>query len=64
MDTLLISNRVYLNSEQQPGFFSGGILISYRNGRINRIFSSLLAVDVYLLHNEAEVSVVTIPSNP
>ncbi|XP_055634293.1 allantoinase, mitochondrial [Toxorhynchites rutilus septentrionalis] len=55
MDTLLISNRIYLNSEQKHGFISGGILISHKDGKVSRIFSSLLAVDVYLLHNEAEV---------
>lgn len=55
MDSLYVSNRIYLNSEQHPDLFSGGILVSCADGKVYEIFHSQEEVQEYLLTNDAEV---------
>lgn len=55
MDTLYIGNRIFVNSEQYPDFFAGGILVSGVDGKVTLILESPKDVDQYLEYNEAEV---------
>lgn len=55
MDTLYVSNRIFINSDQYPEQFAGGILVSGIDGKVVQIFDKPENVQDYLKDNEAEV---------
>ncbi|XP_053696986.1 allantoinase [Sabethes cyaneus] len=55
MDSLFVSNRIFLNSDRYPDLFAGGILVSGVDGKVARIFAQPNDVLSYLLKHDAEV---------
>lgn len=56
MDTLYVSNRIFLNSDQRPELFAGGILVSGIDGKVSKIFDTPKEVQDYMIENEVDVS--------
>ncbi|XP_055523063.1 allantoinase [Wyeomyia smithii] len=55
MDSLFVSNRIFLNSKRYPDLFAGGILVSSVDGKVARIFTQPNDVLAYLVNHDAEV---------
>lgn len=55
MDTLYVGNRIFVNSENRPELFAGGILVSGVDGKVSQIFDTSSDVTAYLQYNDAEV---------
>ncbi|XP_058835510.1 allantoinase [Topomyia yanbarensis] len=56
MDSLFVSNRIFLNSDHYPDIFAGGILVSSVDGKVSRIFDRPADVKSYQEKHDVEVN--------